>query len=231
MAPGGQISADGAARRHADDAHRIRRFLRATATGRAEVLVLGPAPNTAPIRKATGIDPTGFLLILESNHARHALVRHGDPRTEAQRGRAALEAADLALLPAILCTPDAVRAGEVRRRGAPTAVFVRRMGKADDVVVTELRLMARIITFKTMLKRPIRSTKKMPRGTPMPAPEDTPQEFTAAPGLRAEPHISPPIRLVQADTHRHRNKTGTRLRSHARTPSASAPCRQRPRPA
>ncbi|MBW4093339.1 MAG: hypothetical protein HIU82_19900 [Proteobacteria bacterium] len=160
MAPDGQISADGAARRHAEPAHRIRRFLRTAATDRVEVLALGPAPHAAPIRKATGIDPTGFLLILESNHARHALLRHGDPRAEAQRGQAALEAADLALLPAILGAPDAVRAGGVSRRGAPTAIFVRRIGKAEYVVVMELRPSAQMIAFKTMLKRPIRGTRK-----------------------------------------------------------------------
>ena len=160
MAPDGQISTDAAVRRHADGAHRIRRFLHAAARDRVEVLVLGPAPNAAPIRNATGLDLTGFLLILESNHARHALVRHGDPRTEAQRGQMALEAADLALVAAILCAPDAVRAGEISRRGAPTAVFVRRIGKTEYVVVTELRLSARTIAFKTMLKRPIRGTRK-----------------------------------------------------------------------
>jgi len=72
----------------------------------------------------------------------------------------ALEAADLALVAAILCAPDAVRAGEISRRGAPTAVFVRRIGKTEYVVVTELRLSARTIAFKTILKRPIRGTRK-----------------------------------------------------------------------
>ena len=160
MAPDGQISADGAARRHADATHRIRRFLHAAVPDRVEALALGLVPNAAPIRKATGIDPTGFVLILESNHARHALARHGDPRTEARRGQVALEAADLALIAAILGAPDQVRAGEISRRGAPTAVFARRIGRADYIVVTELRLTARTIAFKTMLKRPIRVTKK-----------------------------------------------------------------------
>ncbi len=160
MAPDGQISTDGAVRRHATAAHRIRRFLRVAAGERVEVLALGPVPHAAPIRRATGIDPTGFVLILESNHARHALARHGDPRTEARRGQGALDIADLALIAAILGAPDHVRAGETSRRGAPTAVFARRIGRADYIVVAELRLTARTIAFKTMLKRPIRGTKK-----------------------------------------------------------------------
>ena len=156
MAPDGQISADGAAPRHAEAAHRIRRFLRVAALDRVEVLALGLAANAATIRKATGLDTTGFVLILESNHARHALLRHGDPGAEARRGQLALEAADLARIAAILREPDQVRSGETSRRGAPTALFARRIGKAEYVVVAEVRTAARQIAFKTMFKRPIR---------------------------------------------------------------------------
>jgi phage-Barnase-EndoU-ColicinE5/D-RelE like nuclease3 len=160
VAPDGQISADGAARQHADATHRIRRFLRLAAKDRVETLVLGRVPHAPLLRKTTGIDPTGFTLLLESNHARHALIRHGDPRNEARRGQLALDPADLGLLAAVLHAPDLVQRGEISRRGVPTAVFMRRIGKAEYVVVAELRVASGILAFKTMLKRPIRGTRK-----------------------------------------------------------------------
>ena len=57
--------------------------------------------------------------------------------------------------------PDGqISADGAARRHADDAHRIRRIGKADDVVVTELRLMARVIAFKTMLKRPIRMYKE-----------------------------------------------------------------------
>lgn len=48
------------------------------------------------------------------------------------------------------------------RRGAPTALFARRIGKAEYVVVAERRPTTCTIAFKTTPKRPIHSTKNQP---------------------------------------------------------------------
>ena len=233
VAPDGDSSTAGAARRHAAAANRIARFLRArdAAPGRVEVLVLGPLRHAAILRKATGQDATGFALVLESSTLRHTLRHHGDPRNEARRGQAAVTEADFTLLPALLQEPETVRPGAATRRGAATAVFTKRIGGTAYTVVVELRPTARQIAFKTMFKRLVRKAGKEPRGTQMPAPAGTPQEFTAGPGLRARKHISSPPRPVQANSHRHTNRTDIRLRSHAHTPRASVPYRQTHTPA
>ena len=162
MPPDGDSSAAGAARRHAEAAHRIARFLHAhaAAPGRVAVLPLGPLRQAAILRKATGQDATGFTLVLESGTLRHALRHHGDPRTEARRGQAAVTEADFTLLPALLHEPDSVRAGEATRRGTNTAVFAKRIGRIAYTVVVDLRPTARQIAFRTMFKRPIQDKAK-----------------------------------------------------------------------
>ena len=163
MPPDGDSSAAGAARRHAEAAHRIARFLHerdAAPAGRVAVLLLGPLRQAAILRKATGQDATGFTLVLESGTLRHALRHHGDPRTEARRGQAAVTEADFALLPALLHEPDSVRPGEATRRGTSTAVFAKRIGRIAYTVVVDLRPTARQIAFKTMFKRPIQNKGK-----------------------------------------------------------------------
>ena len=144
-----------AVRRHAEVAHRIKRFLRGCATsfGRVEVLDLGPARRAALIGKATGREVEGFALVLENNNARHALKHHANVRVEACRGRLPLDHDDLAHIAEILAEPDRIEPGDPTRRGAPTAIFWKRIGKIEYKVVAEIRPGARQIAFKTMMKR------------------------------------------------------------------------------
>lgn len=126
-----------------------------------ELLDLGPLRRAALIAKVTGWHVEGFATVLENNNARHALKYHTNRRTEACRGQLPLDHNDLANVAAVLAESDWIEPGDVTRRGAPTAVFTKAIGKIEYRVVAEIRPGARQIAFKTMTKR-LRSQKKEP---------------------------------------------------------------------
>ena len=153
--PDGYGSGAACERRHTEAARRAKQFLRqlpATAD-RVQTLHLGTVRNAGWIAKVADVRVDGFTLTLESNNARHALRRHGDGQAEARRGQVALDEDDIARFCAIIAEPDRIEPGNTGRRGAPTALFIKRMGKAEYVVVAELRCGVQQIAFKTILKR------------------------------------------------------------------------------
>lgn len=127
---------------------------------RVQILHLGTVRNAAWIAKVVGVGVDGFALVLESNNVRHALRRHGDDRVEVLRGQVALDEGDIARFVAVMAEPNRIETGATGRRGAPTALFIKRRGKAEYVVVAELRCGVQQVAFKTMLKRWCRYKKK-----------------------------------------------------------------------
>ena len=153
--PEGRGSGAGAERRNAQAANGVKRFLRATqgVLGRVELHVIGPVRNGASIEKAVGFPTVGFVIVLENGTARHTLLRHGDPSTEARRGQLAVTMNDLALVPQLLAEFDTVEPADPTKQGASQARFCKRIGTIDYEVFAEARRAARQVAFKTMLKR------------------------------------------------------------------------------
>lgn len=160
LMPEGRGTGAGSARRNAQAANAIKRFLRAAqaATATVEVHVIGPVRNAAAIEKAAGFPVTGFAVVLENGTARHTLRRHGDAATEARRGQLAVTSDDLALMPQLLCEFDAVEPVDPTKQGTPQARFHKRLGTVEYEVFAEVRRTAKQIAFKTMLKRRVKES-------------------------------------------------------------------------
>lgn len=153
--PEGRGSGAGAERRNAQAANAVKRFLRATQgiLDRVEVHVIGPVRNAASIEKAVSFPVTGFVIVLENGTARHTLLHHGKPSTEARRGQLAVTMNDLALVPQLLGEFDAVEPADPTKQGASQIRLRKRIGMVDYEVFAEVRKAAEQVAFKTMLKR------------------------------------------------------------------------------
>ena len=76
--------------------------------------------------------------------ARHTLCRHGNPATEAERGRLAVTEDDVARAPQLLYEFDSVRPADPTKQGALQVLLLKRIGTVDYEVFAEVRQAGRV---------------------------------------------------------------------------------------
>lgn len=91
----------------------------------------GKVPETVVqrVKSDSGIDLTGFSVIMNGNDARHIMKDHGDAIMETARGQVAVTPDDIALIPQILAEPDNVYiSSDKDGKGRSVIVFEKQIG-------------------------------------------------------------------------------------------------------
>ena len=91
----------------------------------------GKVPETVVqrVKSDSGIDLTGFSVIMNGNDARHIMKDHGDVIMETARGQVAVTPDDIALIPRILAKPDNVYlSSDKDGKGRSVIVFEKQIG-------------------------------------------------------------------------------------------------------
>ena len=91
----------------------------------------GKVPETVVqrVKSDSGIDLTGFSVIMNGNDARHIMKDHGDVIMETARGQVAVTPDDIALIPRILAEPDNVYlSSDKDGKGRSVIVFEKQIG-------------------------------------------------------------------------------------------------------
>ena len=81
------------------------------------------------VKSDSGVDLTGFSVIMNGNDARHIMKDHGDVVMETARGQVAVTPDDIALVPQILAEPDnAYLSSDKDGKGRSVIVFEKQIG-------------------------------------------------------------------------------------------------------
>ena len=91
----------------------------------------GKVPETVVqrVKSDSGVDLTGFSVIMNGNDARHIMKDHGDVIMETARGQVAVTPDDIALIPRILAEPDNVYlSSDKDGKGRSVIVFEKQIG-------------------------------------------------------------------------------------------------------
>lgn len=99
--------------------------------GGAERLYMGTIPDSTArlIRDQTGVEVSGYTAILPGSSVQHIFKNHGDTQKEAARGQRAVSAEDIAQIPKVLASPDAVTLSEdTDVFGRPVLLFAKQIG-------------------------------------------------------------------------------------------------------
>lgn len=91
----------------------------------------GKVPETVVqrVKSDSGVDLTGFSVIMNGNDARHIMKDHGDVIMETARGQVAVTPDDIALIPRILAEPDDVYlSSDKDGKGRSVIVFEKQIG-------------------------------------------------------------------------------------------------------
>lgn len=110
------------------------------------------------LRVATGQDYAGYTHMIDASAIRKVLRDHGGDALP-------LTMDDLASLPTIVTTADAVEAGRDSRRGLPTIRYTKRIN-GHVVVVEEVRTGRKKLALLTMYKKPTRGGGELPKTSP-----------------------------------------------------------------
>ena len=92
---------------------------------------MGTIPDSAArlIRDQTGVEVSGYTAILPGSSVQHIFKNHGDTQKEATRGQRAVSAEDIAQIPKVLASPDAVTLSEdTDVFGRPVLLFSKQIG-------------------------------------------------------------------------------------------------------
>lgn len=86
----------------------------------------------------TGVNIKGAKKILTAHAVRHAFVRHGNQKSEDERGQVGITEKDFDFLHDILTAPNSVVKGDVmNRKGHPTLLFSKKMrGRLYNVIAS-----------------------------------------------------------------------------------------------
>lgn len=100
----------------------------------------GNVPNfqAQSIAAQTGVQIRGSVRIISSYAINHILKRHGDDKSEKERGQIGVTDEDFELIPIILNTPDSVVKGKDGSRGKKALIFSKRLAKGNHIVVMSL---------------------------------------------------------------------------------------------
>jgi len=92
---------------------------------------LGKVPDTVAqtVKHNTGLDISGFGVMINENDVRHILKDHGDALAEAAMGQVAVTPEDIAGIPEVLSSPDRVYlSNELDSKGRKALVFEKQIG-------------------------------------------------------------------------------------------------------
>lgn len=106
--------------------------------------------QAAEIRSATGAELAGYDLSIDEDAIRHVLDRHG-PGNESDRKQRPVTAADFALLPEIINSPDAIELERETRAGEQLVSYRKTIGGAEHRALFAVRgTKRRTLALKTM---------------------------------------------------------------------------------
>ncbi|MBV6342989.1 hypothetical protein [Candidatus Magnetobacterium casense] len=116
--------------------------------------------NVQAVKKATGIDLTGYERTIDNQAINHILTEHSDPKREAARGQRVVTKEDIKRIPDIVELPDDISLGKTPR-GLDTIKYIKKIN-GDVYYVEEVRTGKQNIAAKTMYIKTGGGTKMAP---------------------------------------------------------------------
>ncbi len=177
-------------------------FVRNALTNRQNVdrAYMGKVPDAVARRvlEDTGVDVTGYQVMVNGNDVRHIMKHHGDADAEALRGQLAVTESDIARISEIIAAPDSVALSpETDGKGRRALIFEKQIG--DTLVAIEgVADGKHALETDTMRKRKSsRDTGRNAEANPSPAinaQSEPPQS-----SFNSEPTIPQPSNAVKSE--------------------------------
>ncbi len=104
------------------------------------------------IKEHTGLDVSNYHHQVDSYAMKHAIKKHGDKASEANRGQVAITNDDFQLLPEILDNPDSVILGTKNKKSQDQVFSVKVMPDGTALVVEEVRTGEKTLSVESMRK-------------------------------------------------------------------------------
>lgn len=105
------------------------------------------------LKDVLDIDLTGFYHHISSYEIKHIIKKHGNVKTEADRGQIAVVPLDFLLLPLIVSTPDLVRISTEKTDTGLIAIEYQKVVEDKVFVFEEVRTKRKILAAKSFYKR------------------------------------------------------------------------------
>ncbi|MBF0592623.1 MAG: hypothetical protein HQL02_11105 [Nitrospirae bacterium] len=104
--------------------------------------------NVQAVKAATGIDLTGYERTIDSNHIKHILIEHSDPKREAARGQRVVTKEDIQKIPEIVESPTKISLGKTKR-GLDAIIYEKKIN-GYTYYIEEVRTRKHNIATTTM---------------------------------------------------------------------------------
>jgi GMP synthase (glutamine-hydrolysing) A subunit len=101
-----------------------------------------------------GLDLTGYAHAIDTYAIRHITERHGNAKTETDRGQLPVTTADIDSIPQILASPDTVVFGNENNIGREVIAYLKKNPDGSTLYLEEVRNGRKILAAQTMRKYP-----------------------------------------------------------------------------
>lgn len=130
------------------------------------------------LRQQTGLEGLeGFRHVLDNQNLRHALQGHGDPAREAARGQLPITREDIARIPEVVSSYDAVQISRPGGGRRPATIRYMKRVNGSVFIVEEVRNTAGDLAFKSMWKK-----KRSAAANALPGQNRTAPDYTSETG-------------------------------------------------
>ncbi len=120
---------------------------------RRKVVVGNASTELISKAKKAGIDIAGYVHDVDVSGIRHAIIQHGNRKTEIPRGQLAITDDDILKIPEIIGSYDNVDFPGKNRSGLDTVVYTKSMDDGTVYFYEEIRTGKKTLTFLTMYKK------------------------------------------------------------------------------
>lgn len=105
------------------------------------------------VKKETGVDISGYGVMMNGVDIRHIIKEHGNPVTEPERGQVAVTAEDIARVPEVIAHPDEVYLSDkTDAKGRKAIVFEKQFGDTY-ITIQGVSIGKKLLQTNTLYKR------------------------------------------------------------------------------
>jgi hypothetical protein len=104
----------------------------------------------------TGFDLTDFERTIDNYSIKHTLKKHGNAKTESNRGQIAVEEQDFEHIPEIVANADIILSNEKNDLGNTLIKYVKDLFSTNYFYVEEIRTGKKQVNLQTLYKRKVR---------------------------------------------------------------------------
>lgn len=128
--------------------------VRADKTLKESIDIIPVAPEAVAEAAAHGLDIEGYTHSIDSSAVNHVINRHGDAKTEANRGQIGITDSDFSAIADVANNPDAVVYGTKAPNGREQVVSIKRLGDGTLMVLEDQRTGKNKLALTSMRRYP-----------------------------------------------------------------------------